>query len=257
MHASAEPEFAGLGPASVLLFAVLGLLPSCGGDGESVIDRSVRQLRDADPRVRWEALKTLRALGPQAAAATQALTDVLRDEDNSIRIEAAGTIRAIGPGAAKAVPQLALLLKDRDQCVVFAAIGALGAMGPSAASAVPDLIVASLDSANHDAFAMAVEKIGPGASAAVPRLVSLLEVGRNKYAASALGRVGHGTGDSIAALTATVADRSSAMELRWVAVDSLGRIGPDARSAIPTLMAAQADGLDNAVEALRKIRASR
>jgi HEAT repeat protein len=134
----------------------------------------------------------------------EALIKQLKDGDRSARRAAARSLAETGSDGRTAVPALARALKDPDLFVRRFAAQALGALGPDARPAVPALRAALND----------------------PRR----EV--QEAAVSSLGKVG---GPGVAVLTAVVKDPNANPALRRRAVETLGEVGPAARSAIPVL----------------------
>jgi hypothetical protein len=99
---------------------------------------ATRALADPDPVVRGLAARQLRAMGPAAVPATDALAARLKDSEWMVRMAAAEALTAIGPKAAPAVPALAAAAgaSGENVNVVRACAEALGAIGPAAKSAV-------------------------------------------------------------------------------------------------------------------------
>jgi hypothetical protein len=78
------------------------------------LERLVQSLRVPFNRpLRITALRALRAMGPLAAPATEALRDLLTDSDLVVAADAAETLGAIGPAAASATSSLELAAIDR------------------------------------------------------------------------------------------------------------------------------------------------
>jgi HEAT repeat protein len=145
------------------------------------------------------------------AADVEGLVKQLKGGDPDARRAAAKALAEAGADAKPAVPALKQALKDKDLFVRRFAAQALGAIGPDAASAAPAL----------------------GAAVNDPRQ----EV--QEAAVTALGKIG---APAVATLGAVVKDPNAAPALRRRAADALGVIGPDARSAVPALVAALQPG---------------
>ena len=58
------------------------------------------------PKVRLHVLSVLGKIGPAAAPATAAVTELIADKDDEVAYEAMMTLAKIGPGAKAAVPEL-------------------------------------------------------------------------------------------------------------------------------------------------------
>lgn len=110
----------------------------------------IRRLGADDPDVRCEASGALGALGRDGTAAVGPLLDAYRDRDASVRREAAhalwelaGSCVGAVPDAeyrlAAGVPTLITLLDDPSEDVRDAAVGGLERLGPAASAALPRL----------------------------------------------------------------------------------------------------------------------
>jgi hypothetical protein len=173
-------------------------------------------LRAPDAALRLRVLALLEALDGAAAPALPGLRAVLRGGPGQARARAVGLLYAIGRPAAEAGPDLVALLADADAAVRLDAAVALAQLGEHPAESVPVLIAA-----------LRVERPGNTGAAAV-----------RDRAAQALVRVGKpAVKPLVAALTQAFADRGDAAAAReanaaarLAVVETLGRIGPDART---------------------------
>jgi HEAT repeat protein len=143
-----------------------------------------------------------------------------------------------------AVPDLAPALASKSSPVRQTAAGLLGKLGPDARAAVPELRAAltRLPGWERVAVAEALGRIGPDAAAAVPELIGLFKdanrgeseadrAGWRATVARALGRIGKTT---VPALTVALLDAEPLT--RAGAAEALGRVGPEAKSAVPILL---------------------
>lgn len=126
----------------------------------------------------------------------------LRDKDSDVRRAAAKDLAELGPDARAATPDLAKALRDRDLFVRRFAAEALGKIGPEAKASIPALGMAMSDERKEVQIA----------------------------AATALGQMG---ADGIPALIAAVKDPNKDPAVRRIATQGLGKIGPQARGAVP------------------------
>jgi HEAT repeat protein len=117
-----------------------------------------------------------------------------------LRQDIADVLGRIGPDAKDAVPALASVLLENDSALRGRAATALGAIGPEAKAAVPKLVLALEDRSTLESVVAALAKIGKPA---------------------------------VSGLTNALTDKNPAVRLG--AAVALGRIGPDARSAVPAL----------------------
>jgi HEAT repeat protein len=212
---------------------------------EAVPALSAALTKDPDTNVRFQVLRVLGQIGPDAKEAVPALITALAKDPDADVPEALG---AIGPGAREAVPALiTTLAEETDPYVRSAAAEALGQIGPGAREAVPALITTlakDTDAGVREDAAKALAWIRPDAKEAVPALIITLAEETDSlvlvYAAQTLGQIGPGAREAVPALITTLAedDRS----VRAAAAEALGQIGPGAREAVPALITTLAAG---------------
>jgi HEAT repeat protein len=231
--------------------------------------------------LREGALAVMPAFGTRLGQSIPLLIEALSDRDPGLRYRAAGVLGGAGPAARAAVPALIAVLQepfvpqpdapaptpagrppvdvppDRwdPACEAARALGwiARGASASVAREAVAAL-AGTLRSEHYwrrHAAAEGLFLLGKGAAAAGPELASALAEsvaaegdGReaNSWAARALGLAAPGAAseaEAIAALTRAL--NSSHQGTRTWSVDSLGRFGPPASSALPRLRALRDD----------------
>ena len=101
---------------------------------EQKIEKLIKQLRDQNEEVRWDAGYALGQIGKDAVPA---LVQALQDQNSQVRGSAAVALGEIGEGAVDAGPTLIQALKDPDAKVRANAAMALGEIGtPEAIKAV-------------------------------------------------------------------------------------------------------------------------
>jgi HEAT repeat protein len=223
-------------------------------------------LEDPDTQVRWAAAW---ALGQQAHRERQrhprvlpALLAIVRDRSTRVREDA--WIR-VADGAFEIGLDAHTARNAGGEKFRIAAIQAIGAFGEAAASLVPDLIDALEDDDPYIRWfaARAIGAVGPRARAAVPALIGLLQsstrltrFGDNTpadvrpqspatlqvMAAKALGKIGPEARTAVPALLRAMDDRD--LMLRLVAAEALGGIGPEDPGIIPALARAMTDKVD-------------
>jgi HEAT repeat protein len=162
--------------------------------------------------------------GSARAADVESLVKQLKSGDADARRAAAKALAESGPDAKPAVPALTRALKDKDLFVRRFAAQALGAVGPGAASATPALSAAVNDRRQEVQEAAVI----------------------------ALGKIG---APAVTTLSAVVKDPSANPAVRRRAAEALGAIGPDARSAVPALVAALKPVKNNPTDKDSDIRA--
>ncbi|MEN6449155.1 MAG: HEAT repeat domain-containing protein [Thermoguttaceae bacterium] len=235
---------------------------STGAGAKAAVPVLARLLTDPDLNVRNTAARAVSRIGPKAEPAIPALVTLLRHRDTYPMVfgdEAAVALGKIGPAA---IPAIMELLKDKDVQCRWAAVSALKEVG---SAAVPVLVRSlknkSLNSDEVFAVEMALGRIGSPAvstlveclnnpaayvrcraasalreagppKSAIPALSKMLREReeRTQYAAAmALVRLGKA---AIPALLDVLKERSAGA---WYAADALGKIGPEARTAVPIL----------------------
>jgi HEAT repeat protein len=213
------------------------------------------------------AIGALAKMGPTAATSVPELANILLYGPENIRKHAADALVRVGSADGQTVRLLTDALR-RDG-LAHIAIGALEKMGPAAAAAVPGLAeilgnhrykdvwkdavetlvqigsddrltVEVLSGAlRHDGLEKiaisALEKIGPGAAAAVPELANILRSRRYEDlwedTVVALLKIGSTDERTVQVLIEALGNDG----LKQVALRALGTIGPAAAAAVPKL----------------------
>ncbi len=114
----------------------LRILRRKGRDAEKALPVLDALLRD-DPALRRDAALAMAGIG---AGSLRVLSRRLMHENEFVRLAAAEGIRAMGPGALPAVEALVMAAHDREDDVQSMAIRILGALGDKAAAAAPALL---------------------------------------------------------------------------------------------------------------------
>jgi HEAT repeat protein len=215
--------------SAVMRFLALAALAEMPREARSTVPQVARRLRDDDPYVRCQAALALRRIGPdtlvhllpvthdtepatrftavqslalyqEAPEAVQALVDAVSDTEPKVRAAAGANLIQLGPLAKNALPRLLALLKEDNldiQTLAFAAVLAIGDPGDA-------VLLRTLDELNAT-FGWSA---GPALKSA--------EVKEN-----------------IQRLTQALEDASATRRLG--AVLALGKLGPQAKSAVPWL----------------------
>jgi HEAT repeat protein/beta-lactamase regulating signal transducer with metallopeptidase domain len=210
----------------------------------------VELLKDKDPNVRWMAVWDLGKIGPDAKAALPALTAMIHDPASGVRENIAEALESISPTAAKAaVPELLGLLKDSCAGVRERTTRVLLRLDPNLKATIVPVLMEMLkgDRGQRARAAGLLGEIGPdalGASTvkqAVPVVKQLLldihEHGNWCYRMDT----------AVALMKLDPAEKSFAVSAliellnhpyagaRWTTAETLGKIGPDAKAAVPAL----------------------
>jgi HEAT repeat protein len=258
-------------------------LAQIGPDAKEAVPALIQALQDENSVVRGNAANALGMIGVEAREAVQPLIAALGDSDFFVRKSGTAMIALgkIGPAAREAVPFLIQELKAPDSATRTSAAEALAGIGPAAVDAAPALADALKDQNARVRVraSIALAKIGPRATAAVPALIQALSdnldwLSPREYAARALGEIGPEAGEAVPALTRVLTESDAAAEAkpastreRWrgyhaqmraAAAEALGKIGPEAKEAVPVLREALEDKDEGvrqaAAEALQRIQ---
>jgi HEAT repeat protein/Flp pilus assembly protein protease CpaA len=196
---------------------------------------------------RWEAASGLQEMGPAAKAAVPALCSALEYGSERLRRKAVEALAAIRSQADVAVPALAKVLRDPDWYVRSGAAAALGAYGAEGRAAVPELTQALKDKEGlvQVAAAFALYRIEGRTEPAVPVLLEILEDGNERSyaphsAAETLGKIGPPARAAIPPLTAAL--RKDDRRLRIRAAGALWKITGEPDPALSVLIEALQDG---------------
>jgi HEAT repeat protein len=196
-----------------------------------------------------EAADALKEIKPPANQLLPLLERHLRSTDHMERRTAVYLLGSMGDGAEQAVPWLCAALKRPDYWDRVMAAQSLGWLGPNARTAVPALIEvlkAPVDTNQPPmhparAAALALGEIGSAAAPALPLVQTLFEQETNWNErctlAVALCHIDGGQNKAFAYLTNGLATHQPASD-RWIAAWDLGNLGPNAKAAVPLLLAA-------------------
>ncbi len=170
------------------------------------------------------------------------LLEELKSKDAVKQDKAARELAALGP---RAVPALIEAIKSNTEGVVGRAAKALGKIGPPAKDAVPALIARLDDNkgrSRDDAVVIeALVRIAPRRSESVPVLCGILsEPASNPsriHAVVALGKIGAEAKDAVPDLIKMLEEEpGKAGPIRFHAATALGLIGAEAKRAVPALV---------------------
>jgi HEAT repeat protein len=224
-------------------------------------------LKDKDAHVRLEALVNLRSANPFTEKVVSADIAALRDDDAHIRHQAALFLGVRGRPASSAIPALLTGLKDSNARVRGRCAWSLGFIDPADKRVVPALIEAVQAKEMNWHALEALGYCGSHAKEAVPMLLKMLKAKDLKGTQEAkdnlrasivhvLGSIGPDAKAAVPALVAILRDRSPQNGLRPVAASALGEIGPAAKVAVPDLeeMKRKGDLGPAAAEILEKIQ---
>src|SRR5262245_42330924 len=224
---------------------------SFGRAAKPAVPALTQLLGDRDETVRIEATRALASIGPAAAPAVPALTDKLRERNRWIREWAAVALGNIGPDAKEATPALIKATGDTELGVQRWSVCALRKIGPDAKAAIPALtkLLTHPDRDLRTSATWALGAVGAGQPDVVaPALAAAWkdEIDRgarfprwqpsdpadvHEAMAASFLRLGRAAVPTLSELV-----KLPKPDVRWYALDALGRIGPDARPAFPALL---------------------
>jgi HEAT repeat protein len=117
--------------------------------------------KSASALTRWEAIRTLGKIGPDAKPAMPVLIASLNDEEEKVREHAAESLGEIGD--ATAVPHLIRMLGDSAARVRRDAVRSLGQFGPAAKSSLPAIekLLTDKEELVREAAKTALRRIDP------------------------------------------------------------------------------------------------
>ncbi len=178
----------------------------------------------------------LRPTATEREMAARVFATALRDSDEETRNKAAGQLGELGPAVRVVVPALAEALQDPSEEVRDSALGALRDAGEEARSALPRIIELLNNPANRWRAASLLERIGPGASNAIPALTKAARRGdalERRAPLDALAAIAPRNPRVRETLLRSLRDRH--YEVRWAAADALGIAKDSSRSVIDAL----------------------
>ena len=141
----------------LLFVGLVGIWMGGCENQEQRVEKLIKQLRDQNEEVRWDAGYALGQIGKDAVPA---LVQALQDQNSQVRGSAAVALGEIGEGAVDAVPALIQALQDQDAKVRANAAMALGEIGtPEAIKAVEGEVSALIQPLHPDPVMLGSEQI--------------------------------------------------------------------------------------------------
>jgi HEAT repeat protein len=206
----------------------------------------VAQLEDPDEGQRQRAVEEILQLSEDLARVLLALPGTLKTAAGPLRARAAETLGDVGEQLLASIPAIrsalkGLVLTERDAAIRTAALMALVQIGPQTRSQVPALIDALADEVAFVRLnaAHTLREMGPAARAAIAALTtaSLRDADfRVRFeSAIALWKIDRRTHGVLTTLIQGLQHEEEL--LRWMAADTLGEMGDEAREAVPALLA--------------------
>jgi HEAT repeat protein len=243
-------------PAEMVRVAAAQLVPPLGDQARPLAPALLTALGDHGPAVRLAVIQALAALGPAAEPAVGPLLQLLPTIDADGRARVFTVFAAVGPNAKAALPEVQRGLHDPEPAVRAAAIGAFGKIeNPNERLPV---LLAGLDDPTplvRKTAARELAAIGDRARDAAGRLTAMLQ--REEERDVAFETLRQINVRSVPDLVTLLSDRD--LTVKVFATQRLGRLGPEARDAVPALEAIlngneRGELKKNVAEALKRIK---
>jgi HEAT repeat protein len=185
--------------------------------------------------LRMRAVVLLREMGPPGKGAVPALIERLSDTDGTIRLHSAIALGDIGPDAISAVPALQPFLKDKSHTVrVYTAEAVWNITKQTEPSLT--ILEEGLKDANASfrwSAAVFLGEMGPAAKPAIPLLEKTVTDSGKEVESVCIQSLAEIGPETVPFLTNLLADPDSA--IRISAAVALGKLGSQARAAVPML----------------------
>jgi HEAT repeat protein len=218
-----------------ILYPVIQALGRVGPEGA---DPLMKALDHENATIRPQVVMSLGQMGPAAKAAVPKLADMAKGGDANLRNNAINALMQIGPDARAAVPTLVENLKDPNQYVVTQSLQALRQIQPEPKTVMPDLqeLLKSTNPYQRAMTADAMVAVDHENKTVLPVLIELL--GDKQWwgtAVLALGRMGPNAKEAVPDLVKLLKTPPNPFA-RTQIVSALGQIGPEAKAAVPALL---------------------
>jgi HEAT repeat protein len=226
----------------------IGVLGDFKADGALVIPILADALGDEASEVRQKSGGSLAKLGPSVPGVVATFMKALDSKFPDVRGNAASCLGGMGRASKPAVPLLwKALEKDPSFQVRYYAADSIGTICKGDAEAVRKLIelLKSKDPEDHFLGTLALGHLGAESKAALPDLKRVYQVNpnveqnlREKIRVGviwAFGEIGPEASDTVPLILEAFQNRKNSETLRIIALDSLGKMGSKASSALPIL----------------------
>jgi len=222
--------------------AAVDQLGELGSKAREAVPALIKLLDNDDVELRAKVVATLGEIGGSRRKVVAALETQLTSESETIRYRAAVAIGRQGPAGQVAVEALVSAAFDESAKVRHAVRDALEATEVSRDIILP-LMIKSLEQADPATLQSALDMLAEQGAAAVPKLCDALEHPEACfYACLVLAEIGEDAAEATPALTKVV--ETGEVETRLHALIALGQIGPAAKAAVPSIIAAGSSDKD-------------
>jgi HEAT repeat protein len=178
------------------------LLREMGPAGKGAVPALIERLSDTDGTIRLHSAIALGNIGPDAISAAPALMPFLKDSSYNVRVYTADALWQITKQPEPSLTVLEKDLKDRNASFRWATASFLGDMGPAAKPAIP-LLEETVTNSGKEVESVCIQSLAEISPETMPFLTNLL------------------------------ADRDPA--IRISAIVALGKLGSEAKAAVPLL----------------------
>lgn len=219
----------------------LRVIKNLGPKAEAAVPRLIKALDAPDDGIRQNAINALGSTGPRARAAVPALIKLLEETDDKFtRSDAAYALEKIVSTSAilkEFFPSLIDSLRRSNASVRKRIIDILGKF-PSDGKKISPVLVEFLDDADTDVCSMATMTLISFSPNSVPHLIRALrdeKVDVRNRAALALAEIGPTGREAVPSLISLLKDNNEDRAVRLNTIRALGKIGSEAKAAIPFL----------------------
>jgi HEAT repeat protein len=221
------------------------LFGNCGEAPEKIVASLLDSLKDESEKVQIKAVRTIGSLGKVGQIAAPDIVTSLKSGTSELRKE---SIVALGKiKSKKGVQALEEALNDQDSQIPPLAARALGEIGVGANSSVPNLLLAleGKDIALRAEAGLALGKTYRKNPEIIPALLESFRQENNRRIraelAYGLGVIGHDAKSAVPTLIAALNDKENTdaweqARLQRCIAWSLGQMGRAARDAVPSLL---------------------
>ena len=210
--------------------------------GKPTVPALAGALTHPNKAIRSGAAVALGKIGPEAKVSSLALQRSLKDEDAEVRVSAAGALVRIDRTTIPTVmPVLLETLKEKDWRLRCGTVSLLGELGEEGVNAIPALeaLLKEKQTMPYEVERCVLQSLRKIGKAAVPALADALrhdDMLIRSWAAEELGRLGIEARAAVPMLASAMNDKNDKSDLVNSSVaQALGEIGPDAKAAVPAL----------------------
>ena len=223
-------------PASEIRLQAAETISGLGQEAGKAVDALTQALEDEEPKVQVAAARTLGRLGPAAEPAIDALSQRVTEESETLALACIESLSGLGRTAQGAGKQLYDALGDSRSAIRSRAIEALAKCEPDLNAVViaARKLLEDEDWTVRKAAGQTLASVGESARSAVPKLFELLGSEEDReMAQTTLRAIDAVDAEALPALIQAL--NSSDGRTVYFAAFFLGKLGPEAKAALPTL----------------------